>query len=138
MTCQVYKGTTESLFDAKEAMGYEHGWPKRGYKIEGDRKVPISEAEEHALQLEEEKRTIVGDESTHFLCGDFVPEPICRCGHIAGLLCDYPIGRGKTCDLPICPKCSVRIRDDVDLCTIHAIEHRAGKLRRVTFKGVEK
>lgn len=42
-----------------------------------------------------------------FLCGDKIDqEPFCACGHTAEMLCDYPMGHGLTCDLPVCWCCS--------------------------------
>jgi hypothetical protein len=65
----------------------------------------------------------------HFLCGDKVEqEPFCACGHTAEMLCDYPMGCGKTCDLPVCWCCSRHIAEDHDLCLIHFAEF-VGKAR---------
>lgn len=80
------------------------------------------EADLHARQ----KATMMLPEpepTTLFICGDGIkPEPFCRCGHTAEMLCDHPMGRGKTCDLPICWCCSKHVGDDLDLCLIHFAE----------------
>lgn len=58
-----------------------------------------------------------------FLCGQKVQQdPFCSCGHTAEMLCDYPMGRGKTCDLAVCWCCSKHIAKDMDLCLIHFAE----------------
>lgn len=46
--------------------------------------------------------------------------PFCRCGHDADLLCDQPIGDGKTCDLPLCYCCAREVGADYHLCPVHA------------------
>lgn len=41
----------------------------------------------------------------------------CSCGRPGAVLCDGPVGGGKTCDKPICPRCAVSIRaTNVDFC----------------------
>jgi hypothetical protein len=55
------------------------------------------------------------------ICGDFKME-MCRetsCDREGTLLCDWPMGRGKTCDLPLCPGHAREIGDDRHLCPIH-------------------
>jgi hypothetical protein len=63
-----------------------------------------------------------------FICGKIEQEPFCACGHTAEMLCDYPMGDGKTCDLPVCWCCSRHIAEDRDLCLIHFAEF-VGKAR---------
>lgn len=41
------------------------------------------------------------------------------CGALANLLCDWPQPNGKTCDRPICPKCSTHEGPDKDFCKQH-------------------
>ena len=41
------------------------------------------------------------DESPIFVHGDGV-EHCSSCGVLAEFLCDFPMGRGKTCDAPLC------------------------------------
>jgi hypothetical protein len=43
---------------------------------------------------------------------------------LAGLLCDYPVGNGKTCDKPMCAKHSTSGGKDIDYCPDH--KHAAG------------
>lgn len=49
---------------------------------------------------------------------------VCPCGHFASLLCDEPVGRAMTCDLPLCRCCTFTPREGVDLCAIHAARER--------------
>lgn len=78
----------------------------------------------HADLLRRQKALIVEPRSAPvFLCGEGLKsDPLCACGHTAEMLCDYPMGRGKTCDLPVCWCCSRHIADDRDLCLIHFAE----------------
>lgn len=61
-----------------------------------------------------------------FVCGDIKIEA-CACGHAADFLCDYPIGRGKTCDLALCGCCREAIGKERDLCRIHAAQFRGAE-----------
>ncbi len=36
-------------------------------------------------------------------------------------LCDYPTGKGKTCDCPLCVACARRIGVDRDHCPSHPV-----------------
>lgn len=45
---------------------------------------------------------------------------VCPCGFEATELCDYPIGRRKTCSALLCERCRVRVGRDSDLCPAHA------------------
>lgn len=56
-------------------------------------------------------------------CGD-IEFPACACGHCADFLCDYPVGKGKTCDLALCGCCRESIGEERDLCRIHAAQFR--------------
>lgn len=65
-----------------------------------------------------------------FVCGGGV-QPCHSCGQVADYLCDYPIGDGKTCDLPLCEECrhkvadphnadsGIDLGDGFDLCPTH-------------------
>lgn len=56
-----------------------------------------------------------------FICGDFEME-MCRetgCDREGIFLCDWPMGRGKTCDIPLCPGHAREIGEDRHLCPIH-------------------
>lgn len=54
------------------------------------------------------------------LCGEMEHVEHCKCGHEAGFVCDQPMGRGKTCDIPLCHCCRRAIGEDFDLCPMHA------------------
>jgi hypothetical protein len=45
---------------------------------------------------------------------------VCPCGHFSAFLCDEPIGRGRTCDLPTCKCCRNQTGSDMDQCAFHA------------------
>lgn len=61
-----------------------------------------------------------------FVCGSeellvaFKPCSWCDCFH--DFLCDYPMGRGKTCDTLLCEKHARAIGEDKHLCPIHFAE----------------
>ncbi len=67
--------------------------------------------------------------------------PPCRsCGEPnTGLLCDYELGGGKTCDAPMCAGCRTSIGEDLDHCPEHAAESKTGVLlvqtARLGFRG---
>ena len=59
--------------------------------------------------------------SVYFICGKDIQ--VCNfCGSISEYFCDFPIGDGRTCDLPIC-KDHKRHREDIgvdiDFCPHH-------------------
>ena len=60
-----------------------------------------------------------GDGPTFICDSTDEPMPVCKCGHWADVLCDWPMGRGKTCDIALCKCCSHEIGDDLDACVIH-------------------
>lgn len=53
-----------------------------------------------------------------FLCGNLGP-PCTKCGGVAGILCDFPVGDGKTCDRSLCKVCAHKVAPDTDYCTDH-------------------
>lgn len=44
---------------------------------------------------------------------------VCPCGHFATFLCDQPVGRGRTCDAPLCRCCRTAVADGIDQCDFH-------------------
>ena len=64
-------------------------------------------------------RVIADGDEWIFSCGDGPADPICRCCHLADLLCDYPVGGGKTCDMPMCGDCAFEFGADRHLCDVH-------------------
>jgi hypothetical protein len=57
-----------------------------------------------------------------FMCGD-IEVAMCAgqagCDYAADALCDWPMGRGKTCDLALCEDHAHNIAPERDLCPIH-------------------
>ena len=56
---------------------------------------------------------------------------VCKCGYLGGLLCDFPMGKGKTCDAVLCEDCRAKgLGDDwgLDFCRAHAVLRKAGAL----------
>lgn len=56
------------------------------------------------------------------MCGKIDDWKHCPCVHNSDFLCDYPVGRGKTCDLPLCYCCREHVGEELDLCLIHFAE----------------
>lgn len=63
------------------------------------------------------------DENGHvvgFICAHGRSREKCwKCGRPASLLCDYPVGEGKTCDKPLCRACAIHVGHDRDYCPDH-------------------
>lgn len=55
---------------------------------------------------------------TIFLCGEFGPH-CADCAGVGDILCDYPVGDGKTCDRAICSEHAVEIAPDLHYCKAH-------------------
>ncbi len=41
------------------------------------------------------------------------------CRGVGEILCDYPVGKEKTCDRPLCRDHATAIAPDIDYCTSH-------------------
>lgn len=56
-----------------------------------------------------------------FLCGDLGPHCAAENCGAAGCdaLCDYPVGKGKTCDLPLCASHAYEVAPNVHYCPGH-------------------
>lgn len=55
-----------------------------------------------------------------FMCGDLGPHcHAANCGAASDNLCDYPVGDGKTCDMPICAWHSCEVAPNVHYCPGH-------------------
>jgi hypothetical protein len=50
--------------------------------------------------------------------GGKLPDACSVCGGVAGLLCDWPVPGGRTCDASLCGRCSVHV-DGKDYCRPH-------------------
>ncbi|NLC22374.1 MAG: hypothetical protein GX771_10780 [Halomonadaceae bacterium] len=46
-------------------------------------------------------------------------EPCADCGDVGSLLCDYPVGGGKTCDRKLCEAHGNLVGDDIHYCRSH-------------------
>lgn len=57
---------------------------------------------------------------------EFAASRCCRegCGAEAEHLCDYPMGRGRTCDAPLCVDHRAAIGRNLDLCPVHLAQYR--------------
>ena len=58
------------------------------------------------------------DKSTGFLTADFGP-PCAECGDVPEFLCDYPVGKEKTCDRPLCEFHANEVAPDIHYCPSH-------------------
>lgn len=57
----------------------------------------------------------------------------CRCGRTATLLCDWKLAgdpHGRTCDAPLCDRCTTSPAPEKDLCPKHAAAFEAWKVER--------
>lgn len=55
-----------------------------------------------------------------FLCGDLGPHCAAgKCAAVSGWLCDYPVGEGKTCDLPLCGSHAYEVAPNIHYCPGH-------------------
>ena len=53
--------------------------------------------------------------------GKIQPTARCACGRASYFLCDAPVAKSKTCDVPLCAGCRVSRPGGVDLCSEHAL-----------------
>lgn len=73
-----------------------------------------------------------GGGGTVIICGRGKRKPVCRCGYTATRLCDWKLGGGRTCDKPMCPKCTHEPAPGKDLCPKHANQWKARQANRET------
>jgi len=45
--------------------------------------------------------------------------PLCRCGRVSSIQCDFPLLHGGTCDRHLCRYCAVPVGRDRDYCQEH-------------------
>lgn len=120
MGCAWMKPRPMTLFEAKDLAGARHGWgPDHRARKRGE-PLDVFLERTHVEQIAHEKATILPGVGGIF-CGDaFTTKSVCsRCGLYADILCDFPMGKGTTCDLPLCDDCTHRVGDDLDLCPLH-------------------
>lgn len=53
-----------------------------------------------------------------WICGD-LGDHCPNCGTASDILCDYPVGDGKTCDAKMCQYCAHNIAPEIDYCHTH-------------------
>jgi hypothetical protein len=116
MPCYRVNVKPMTLWDAKEAAGSQHGWKRKRPKPgQGHPGHPDLWPEEVATE-----RSEILPGGTFIMCGDLGPhcsDP--SCGAVGDNLCDWPMGRGKTCDLPLCDEHAREIGMDRHLCPVH-------------------
>lgn len=52
------------------------------------------------------------------ICGSLGPH-CAECADVAENLCDYPVGKNKTCDRKLCGQHSNEVAPDIHYCTAH-------------------
>lgn len=68
---------------------------------------------------------------TAFLCGDLGPHcGDANCGDVGTHLCDYPVGNGKTCDMPLCHGHAFEAAPEIHYCPGHALMWREFRERK--------
>jgi hypothetical protein len=115
MTCNRFRGEPMTLREfCRIAFGNDNEYmpdPKIGERNNARRKADW-----------DRRNSEVIDPGLVFACGD-LEVVMCRaepgCEFAGDLLCDWPVGRGRTCDLPLCATHARSIGPDRDLCPIH-------------------
>jgi len=69
-----------------------------------------------------------------WICGSAIT-PCNRCGESADYLCDFPVGDGKTCDLPLCGFHACEIGEEIHFCPIHTAMYRSTNAPRIVERG---
>lgn len=65
-------------------------------------------------------RTPMKGGGTAFICGDLGDHCAAeKCADVSGFLCDYPVGKNKTCDLPLCDSHAYEVAVNVHYCPGH-------------------
>jgi hypothetical protein len=125
---------TKTFFDLMREAGYPEYHQDQPGAEDGElawRRYRRAVAKDEELIRRQKSKIIAPSAAPFFICGSIEAEPFCACGHTAELLCDHPMGRGKTCDLNLCWCCGKHIGGGLDLCRIHFAEfiRRAGAQR---------
>ncbi len=71
----------------------------------------------YVIHLESGTRAIVRGELGPY-CADH------RCMDVGTYLCDYPVGDGKTCDMPLCNGHAFEAAPEIHYCPGHALQWR--------------
>jgi len=66
----------------------------------------------------------LADGFTAIICGVKTPGPcsVKGCNNRHTKLCDYPVGKNKTCDRKLCDRHAESIGEDRDVCPEHSID----------------
>lgn len=59
-------------------------------------------------------------ESTGWICGEGII-PCSICGIVADYLCDYPLGKGKTCDAPLCRAHAIPVQPFPEITSLRVV-----------------
>lgn len=82
---------------------------------------------------------VVVDRFSAIVCGPAERKRACRCGRPAERLCDWKVAREgattRTCDAPVCAKCTTKPAPEKDLCPTHAGEYLRWKEARLKDSG---
>lgn len=117
MPCYRIKSRPETLWDAKERAGLPHGYlSKRPLPGQGHPEHPDLWPEE----VRREKEEVLQADADVWMCGALGPH--CNeagCTAPGDNLCDWPMGRGKTCDLPLCDEHAREVGIDRHFCAVH-------------------
>jgi hypothetical protein len=55
-----------------------------------------------------------------FICGNLGDHcAASECSDVSDYLCDYPVGEGKTCDLPVCQSHAYEVATNIHYCPSH-------------------
>ena len=77
-----------------------------------------------------------GDKSTAFICGSVPRIRLCGCDNVSDRVCDWKIGRKRTCDAALCAECTTSPAKNKDLCDWHAnmwAKHAANKQQELAL-----
>jgi hypothetical protein len=80
-------------------------------------------------------RIKIGD-SWGVICGRLGAHCV-NCSTVSDILCDYPVGKGKTCDSNICDHCATEIAPNLHYCKAHTKEWEDFKLSGGVKKELE-
>jgi hypothetical protein len=66
------------------------------------------------------------------MCGDGVEA--CRCGYEAEYLCDFPMGKGKTCDAKLCESCAIPVEVSGEVLPDELTQRRDPEARALALR----
>lgn len=118
MPCFKVKSRPTTLGDLRKAMGSRsEGYPPHVL----DPKQGAANVERAKRDWDRAQNSVVpGGEFV--MCGRDLHVEMCLetgCEYQGETLCDWPMGKGKTCDIALCTDHAKHIGEDRDLCPIH-------------------